>query len=77
MVAYIALAALLYSLVKLEQFEVRVWGILASTLYMVAYVDDFVILVTNIVIIAAHIRWLYIAGHTAKDVKGYLMGRWR
>ena len=53
MLSYIALALLLISLLNSGQ-ALRAWGIASALCYCLAYLDDAVIVITNIVIVLVH-----------------------
>ena len=58
MLGYTALALLLVSLAQQDQKRLRQWGILSAVLFAVQYANDDVLLLTQCLIIAIHVRWL-------------------
>lgn len=68
MISVLALGALFISLLCSSQVALRGYGIISALLYCLAYWEDGVIIVTNVMILLAHIKWLMCSGMTWRQV---------
>ena len=57
---WLALIFLVLSVAQSNQKRLRWFGVVSNLLFILAYFDDVVILISNLLVMALHLKWLYL-----------------
>ncbi len=57
--SWLALLFLILSVAQTKQKRLRVYGVVSNILFMAAYINDPVIFISNMLVLALHCKWLY------------------
>ena len=59
MFGYLALLFLVVAIMQSDQFLLRIFSVISGVLYLVAYCDDVILVLTNCLIIVIHLYHLF------------------